>query len=108
MFVFINGTLAVDLGGVHCGIRGSVKVDEFSANVKTLQKGEVYTVSVFHAERQALASNFQLTFSMCVYKYCPGDEPEDMSGLPVILDGPVCEAQATANEQEKSSGPAKC
>ena len=108
VFVFIDGTLAVNLGGVHCGLAGSVDVDTFSANVKTLEIGNVYSVAIFHAERQSLASNFQITFSMCVMKYCPGDEPEENTRQPQIRNGKVCDLQRQANEKAKNEGPEQC
>jgi fibro-slime domain-containing protein len=84
VWVFINGKLAVDLGGVHTPIDGSIvigsngsgntTVTAFDANgapttpIKStaslgLQNGKVYEIAVFQAERQSTGSSYKLTLS---------------------------------------------
>jgi fibro-slime domain-containing protein len=63
VWVFINGKLAVDLGGPHVPTNGSVTLDAASAARFGLRDGEVYEIRVFHAERKAEGSSFKLTLS---------------------------------------------
>jgi fibro-slime domain-containing protein len=63
MWVFINGKLALDLGGVHTPEAGTVTINAASAARFGLQTGNVYKISVFHAEREAPGSSFKLTLS---------------------------------------------
>ena len=63
VWVFINRQLAVDLGGIHIPVNGSVT---FGAGARTnfgLTNGQVYEVAVFQAERQTNGSTYRLTLS---------------------------------------------
>jgi len=61
VWVFINKKLAVDLGGVHTAVEGSVKLDATTASSLGLVDGNVYEIAVFQAERQSDSSSFKLT-----------------------------------------------
>ncbi len=86
LWVFVNGTLALDIGGIHSQTAGNftlgadgnatVCVENLpgdmgdqggtaKANCSTvslgLTVGKVYEIAVFNAEREVVASNFQLT-----------------------------------------------
>jgi fibro-slime domain-containing protein len=63
VWVFVNGKLAVDLGGCHVPQAGSVTLDATSAARFGLSDGNVYEVRVFHAERKVEGSSFKLTLS---------------------------------------------
>ena len=62
VFVFVNGRLAVDLGGVHGVMGGGVTLSDI-ADSHGLEVGSVYEIVVFQAERHTTESNYQLTLS---------------------------------------------
>lgn len=63
VWVFINGKLAVDLGGAHVPEEGSVTINAQTAAQFGLEPGNVYKIAVFHAERKMQGSSFKLTLS---------------------------------------------
>jgi len=63
VWVFVNGHLAVDLGGIHVPMDGSVTINAQSAAQYDLKLGNVYKIVVFQAERKRFGSSFRLTLS---------------------------------------------
>jgi fibro-slime domain-containing protein len=61
VFVFLNGKLAVDLGGVHGAANGGVVLDEATAATFNLTLGKLYEIVVFQAERRVTRSSYKLT-----------------------------------------------
>jgi len=59
LWLFINNKLAIDLGGLHPSVTGSVNLDKFAA-ANGMKKGQTYPLDLFHAERHATASNFTI------------------------------------------------
>jgi fibro-slime domain-containing protein len=57
LWVFINGRLAIDLGGVHQAETQSIQLDR-EAERLGLTRGSSYTLDFFQAERHASESNF--------------------------------------------------
>jgi len=60
IWVFVNGRLAIDLGGVHTPVSQQVNLDGATYG---LVNGERYEVALFHAERQTTGSTLRLSFS---------------------------------------------
>lgn len=59
LWVFINGNLAMDLGGVHEPMQGSINFDTQAAALG-ISAGGVFSMDIFHAERQTVESNFRV------------------------------------------------
>ena len=59
LWIFVNGTLALDLGGMHSEARGTIDFDAQAAELGILS-GQVYRMDIFHAERHTTGSNFQI------------------------------------------------
>jgi fibro-slime domain-containing protein len=68
VWVFVNGVLALDLGGVHPSRSRTIEFDQEAASLG-LSKNNVYRLDLFHAERRTIESNFSiettLEFSNC-------------------------------------------
>jgi fibro-slime domain-containing protein len=63
VWVFINGKLAVDIGGLHPKQTKSVTLGVVKSQQLELTPGQVYELALFHAERRPGQSNFKLTLS---------------------------------------------
>lgn len=79
LWVFIDDTLVIDLGGVHAAISGSVDLDTLG-----LTLGETYDFDLFFAERHTTASNFRIDTSIAL-EPTPMPEPASLGMLGLAL-----------------------
>jgi len=59
LWVFIDGQLVIDLGGLHPPATGKVELDRLG-----LTRGESYSLDLFHAERHTASSIFRVDTSI--------------------------------------------
>lgn len=62
VWVFMNDSLVIDLSGLHSALSATVYLDKFRYGF--LEDGHEYMLDFFSAERQATASNIQITTSL--------------------------------------------
>ena len=79
LWVFINDSLVIDLGGVHGAQAASVSLDTLGLTI-----GEEYSLDLFFAERHTVASNFNIETSL-VLEDEPPVEPVSEPGLIGLL-----------------------
>ncbi|MEM9753319.1 MAG: fibro-slime domain-containing protein [Planctomycetota bacterium] len=70
VWVYINGKLAVDLGGVHGQAAGSVNLDDMAADLG-LEPGGKYELVLFFAERHTTQSNFRIETTLTLKEVPP-------------------------------------
>ncbi|MDB4987770.1 MAG: putative secreted protein [Myxococcaceae bacterium] len=70
LWIFVNGKLALDLGGLHSSQSGSIDFDAMSAQLG-ITKGSTYRMDIFHAERHTTASNFTVRTNIDCFKTPP-------------------------------------
>jgi fibro-slime domain-containing protein len=63
VWVFINGHLAVDIGGIHGATSQSITLDATQATNLGLTVGGMYEIALFQAERHTTESHYKLTLS---------------------------------------------
>ncbi len=106
VWVFVNGRHALDLGGVHGVQNGSVLLGDEDGNGSLsaaemadatdgrygIEKGQLYTLSLFHAERHTSASNFKLTLTNFIPRrsVC-----KPVCGNGILQRGEVCDDGAS-------------
>lgn len=59
LWVFINGKLAVDVGGLHPAESVTIRLDDARQRLG-IEVGNTYSLSLFHAERHTWHSNFHI------------------------------------------------
>lgn len=69
LWVFINRRLAIDLGGVHASMTDTVRLDD-DRELLGLERGEVYPLHLFFAERHVYGSNFNVSTTIAEFELC--------------------------------------
>ncbi len=71
LWIFVNGKLALDLGGLHPPRSGTINFDA-QATALGIIKGRTYSMDVFHAERHTNDSNFAVRTNIDCFVDVPG------------------------------------
>lgn len=82
LWVFIDDLLAIDLGGVHGAMSGSVALDTLGLTV-----GNTYDFDLFFAERHTTASNFRIDTSIVLQQEEQLPEPTTLALMGLGLAG---------------------
>ena len=69
LFVFINGVLGIDLGGVHGAMTATIDLDA-QAGQLGITPGNIYNLDFFFAERHTSESNFRIDTSIASFVDC--------------------------------------
>lgn len=67
LWIFVNGKLALDVGGLHQALTGTIDFDLQAADLG-ITPGGVYRMDIFHAERQTAASNFRIETNISCFE----------------------------------------
>jgi fibro-slime domain-containing protein len=99
VWVFINGRLAVDLGGIHGPTAGSVTLDAATSATLGLTAGGMYELDLFQAERHTTGSDYRLTLR--------GFVKEKTTCTPICGDGIKTKYEA-CDDGKNTGGYGKC
>lgn len=72
LWIFVNGKLALDVGGLHEDLEGTIDFDA-QASALGITPGEIYDMDIFHAERQTEESNFRIETNIQCFTPNPVD-----------------------------------
>ncbi len=67
LWIFVNGRLALDMGGLHSRFNGSIDFDAQAADLG-ITPGNTYNMDIFHAERHTLESNFRIETNISCFE----------------------------------------
>jgi fibro-slime domain-containing protein len=67
LWIFVNGKLALDVGGLHQALEGTINFDAQAAALGIVAGGR-YRMDIFHAERQTLESNFRIETNISCFE----------------------------------------
>lgn len=75
LWVYVNGKLAIDLGGIHGNLAGSVDMPARAAELG-LVVGKIYPLDLFFAERHSTESHFKVQTTIGSFTDCGNDLPQ--------------------------------
>lgn len=84
VWVFINKTLVIDLGGVHGAQTGSVTLSSQAASLG-LTPGQNYSLDIFQAERHRTQSSFRFTTNIALQDATGNADAPEPGSLALLL-----------------------
>jgi fibro-slime domain-containing protein len=73
LWLFINGRLAIDLGGLHPELSATIDLDDMADQLQIVV-GETYPMDIFHAERRTSQSNFRIETTIECFEPVPAPQ----------------------------------
>lgn len=70
LWLFINGKLAIDLGGLHPEVSATIDLDQMAGQLGIVVGG-TYPMDIFHAERHTSQSNFRIQTTIECFEAVP-------------------------------------
>jgi fibro-slime domain-containing protein len=70
LWIFVNGKLALDLGGLHSRFNAAINFDAQAAALGIVA-GQSYNMDIFHAERHTKESNFRIETNISCFTPVP-------------------------------------
>ena len=70
LWLFINGRLAIDLGGLHPEVSATIDLDQIADQLQIVVGG-TYPMDIFHAERRTSESNFRIQTTIECFEPVP-------------------------------------
>lgn len=67
MWIFVNGKLALDLGGLHNALTATIDFDAQAEDLG-ITTGRTYNMDIFHAERHRDASNYRIETNISCFE----------------------------------------
>lgn len=98
VYMYINGVLALDLGGAHGRNWKTVKLNELNANEYGLEEGQVATFTFFYMERCSDASTFGIETNMELVQRDINVEKNAYSDSQYTENSKVKSGEAVSNE----------
>jgi fibro-slime domain-containing protein len=97
VWVFINGRLAVDVGGIHSAVKDSINLNDKRGALGGLIDGSKYKLHMFYAERHTTESNIKITTNII---FDPVDVDLKVDGNPMVAGEP----KLAAGEVKRKDG----